>query len=267
MLLAIDIGNSAIKFAIYEAEGLLHRFSVATWRDYSPEELFFDRLKYVEQRFVRIDLVMVASVVPELNHTLTKASKDLFKVTPVFIDADYDMGMPIKYDPPEHAGADRLIGAFAARHKHGSPLVICSIGTALVVDAVNAEGEYIGGVIAPGPRLLAESLHTHTALLPMVQPKRPEKIVGENTEDAVTSGVYYGSATMAEGLISLVKRELSEQGSSNISPKIVLTGGYGQMMIDDLSMIDVYEENLVLDGLRILADRIINKDNAASNSQ
>ena len=99
MLLAIDIGNSAIKFAIYEPEGLLHRFSVATWRDYSPEELFFDRLRYVEQRFVRIDIVVVSSVVPELNGTLTEASQELFQVTPTFIDADFDIGMPIKYEP------------------------------------------------------------------------------------------------------------------------------------------------------------------------
>ncbi|MBX3288160.1 MAG: type III pantothenate kinase [Acidobacteria bacterium] len=264
MLLAIDIGNSAIKFAIYEAEGLLHRFSVATWRDYSPEELFFDRLKYVEQRFVRIDLVMAASVVPELNATLTKASQELFQVTPIFVDAGHDMEMPIKYDPPEHAGADRLIGAFAARQKHGAPLVICSIGTAMVVDAVNAAGEYIGGVIAPGPRLLAESLHTNTALLPLVQPKRPEKIIGKTTEDAVASGIYYGSAAMAEGLIRRVENELREDAPHDISPKIVLTGGYGHLMLEDLPMVDVYEENLVLDGLRILADRITDAHHAVS---
>lgn len=253
MLLAIDIGNSSIKFGIYEPEGLLHKFSVATWRDYAPEELFFDRFRYVEEKFVRVDAVVVSSVVPEVNPTLTKASLELFRVTPQFIDSSTDIGLKIKCDPPSGVGPDRLVGAFEAARKHGVPCVIASFGTATVVDAVSGDREFLGGVIAPGLRVMAEALHLKTSLLPRVNVQRPDHLIGRNTADAVLSGVYFGSVAMADGLIHRVVAEASEDGRS-ARPRVVATGGFGKLILDELPVIDVFEELLVLDGLRGLAE-------------
>lgn len=256
MLLAIDIGNSAIKFGIYDASGLLHRFSVATWRDYSPEELFFERFRYVEQRFVRINAIIASSVVPEVDDTLVRASLEFFKVTPVFVDETFDLGISIHYDPPSHVGSDRLVAASSALVKFGSPCVICSFGTALVVDTVNANGEFIGGIIAPGPGLMAEALHTKTALLPRIKVNRPEKLIGQTTPGAMASGIYYGSIAMAEGLISRVLSEMYNGSARHVKPKVVATGGFGKILAGEVPQIDIYDENLTLDGLRMIADRI-----------
>ncbi len=257
MLLAIDIGNSAIKFGIYDATGLLDRFSVATWRDYEPEELFFDRLRFVAQRFVRVDHVFASSVVPEVNATLTRATRELFKVTPVFVDERTDFGFTIKYSPPSHVGADRLVTAFSAVQKYKAPVIICSFGTATVVDAVNSKHEYIGGIIAPGLGIMAEGLHSKTSLLPKVTIARAENLIGQTTYDAVLSGVYNGTVALAEGLITRVMREMMEHDAAR--PKVIATGGFSRVLAPDLPSVDAFEDDMVLEGLRLLAERSLPK--------
>lgn len=251
MILAIDIGNSVIKFGIYEPDGLLHRFSVATWQDYTPEELFFDRFRYVEQKFVRIDKVIVSSVVPTLNDTLILASKELFKVTPLFIDSSYDLGLKILCEPATSVGSDRLVGAFAAAEKHGVPVVICSLGTATVIDAVNSDREFLGGVIVPGVSVMAGSLRANTSLLPKVKIRKPEKLIGNNTEEAILSGVFHGTVALVEGIAGRMSAEIADRDA----PVIILTGGFGMLLSEDLPDTFKFEENLVLDGLKLIAER------------
>ena len=118
MLLAIDIGNSSIKFGVFEASSLVDKFLIQTKRDYTVQELLFDRLRYVEDRFFRIDAVIVSSVVPELNETICGACKEMLKVTPVFVDNTFDLGLKIRYEPAEDVGSDRLINASAAAEKY-----------------------------------------------------------------------------------------------------------------------------------------------------
>ncbi|HMO80335.1 MAG TPA: type III pantothenate kinase [Pyrinomonadaceae bacterium] len=251
MLLAIDIGNSSIKFGIYEAEGLLHKFSVATWPDYAPEELFFDRFQYVEQKFVRIDKVIVSSVVPEVNETLVEASRELFKVTPTFVDHETDLGIKILYDPPSSVGPDRLAGAFCAVEKHGAPVVICSLGTATVIDAVDEERQYVGGIIAPGVLLMAASLHDRTSLLPKVKLRRPQGLIGRNTEEAILSGVVNGTASMVGSLVRRVASEIA----GDKTPTVIVSGGFVKTIGPDLPKEFIHEENLILEGLRKIAAR------------
>jgi type III pantothenate kinase len=249
MLLAIDIGNSAIKFGIYETKGLLHKFSVATWHDYTPEELFFDRFRYVEQTFVRIDEVIVSSVVPEVNETLVSASRELFKVTPSFVDHRTNLGIKILYNPPSSVGPDRLVGAFYAVEKHGAPVIICSLGTATVIDAVDDERQYVGGIIAPGISLMAASLHERTSLLPQVKLRRPQHLLGRNTEEAILSGVVHGTASIVETLVNRVSEEIFKDHE----PTVILSGGFVRTIRPDLPAAFVYEENLILEGLRMIA--------------
>lgn len=179
MLLAIDIGNSSIKFGIFDGPDLFHKFTIQTKRDYTVEELMFDRLKLVDQQFIQVDIgtCIVASVVPELNAVFAHVSRDLFKVTAQFVDAEWDFGFEIKYDPPSAAGVDRLVNAFAGVAKYGKPMIVCSLGTATTIDAVNAKGDFLGGVIAPGMLTSAKALQLAASKLPNVPINKPKSYI------------------------------------------------------------------------------------------
>jgi type III pantothenate kinase len=249
MLLAIDIGNSNIKFGVFDGAELTDKFSIATKRDYKPEELHFDRLQFADGKFLKIDQSYVSTVVPEMIDVVREASQVQFKVTPVFVDHNADFGIVNKYEPPTAVGIDRLVNASAAAEKYGTPVIVCSFGTATVIDAVNKNGEFIGGIIAAGAKLMAESLHENTALLPAVQIEKINHVIGNNTADAIRSGIVNGQIAMADGLI---KRVAAELGSK---PRVIATGGFAQFIADGIKTISVIDENLTLDGLRLLAER------------
>lgn len=256
MLLAIDIGNSFTKFGIFDEGELFHKFAIATRRDYAPDELHFDRFEFVEDRFVRIDKVVVSSVVPELNSIVREASLGQFKVTPQFIDHSANFGFVNLYEPPVDAGIDRLINASAAVREYGKPVVVCSFGTATTIDAVNAKGEYLGGVIAPGMAIMAEALYLKAAQLPKVEIGKPESIIGRTTTGAIQSGVFYGYLGQVDSLIRRVSKEISQparKGQKKVTPRIVATGGFARVIMSEIDSIDTVDENLTLEGLRYLA--------------
>jgi len=255
MLLAIDIGNSSIKFGIFDRDSLFHKFTIQTKRDYTAEELMFDRLKLVEEQFIQLDIgsCIVASVVPELNGPIAQVCRELFKITPRFVDASWELGLNIKYDPPEAAGADRLVNAFAAVRKYGAPSIICSFGTATTIDAVNAAGDFIGGVIAPGMLISAKALQLMTAKLPNVAIEMPRTVFGTSTIGSIQAGIVLGHAAMADGII---RRMLLETAgfSASADLNIVATGGFASLIAPEIGSITQVDENLTLDGLRMLAE-------------
>ena len=252
MLLTIDIGNSSIKFGVFDAEHLVDKFLIQTRRDYTTEELLFDRLRYVDEKFLRIDSVSVSSVVPELDHIVTEACENIVQVTPVFVDHTFDFGIKINYEP-RTAGTDRLINASAAAEKYGRPVIVCSFGTATTIDAVNAAGEYLGGAIAPGLNTLAAALHLNTSKLPLVVVNKPDSVIGSTTVDSIRSGVFFGYLGLVEGLIRRMFEELGE------TPIVIATGGLAQTVAANCDLIKRVDENLMLDGLRILFERRAHK--------
>ena len=249
MLLAIDIGNSLIKFGVFDGDELFDKFSIATKRDYNKDELHFDRLTFADGKFLKIDTAVVATVVPELIQSVREASRAQFKVTPTFVDHSSNFGIVNKYEPPTAVGIDRLVNASAAAEKYGTPVMICSFGTATVIDAVNKNGEFIGGIIAPGVRTMAESLYATTSQLPNVDLEKTDHVIGNSTSEAIRSGVVNGQIAMAEGLI---KQIAAEMGSK---PRVVATGGFSKLIADGIKTVSVIDENLTLDGLRLLAGR------------
>ena len=255
MLLAIDIGNSSIKFGIFDRGSLFHKFSIQTKRDYTAEELMFDRLKLVEEQFIQVDVgeCIVASVVPELNAVVAQVCRELFKVTPRFVDASWDFGLNIRYDPPETAGADRLVNAYSAVRKYGAPSIICSFGTATTIDAVNAAGDYLGGAIAPGLLVSAKALQMMTAKLPNVTIEMPRTVFGSSTVGSIQAGLVLGHAAMADGIIRRMLLETSGF-SSSAELNIVATGGFGRLIAAEVPSITQVDDNLTLDGLRMLAE-------------
>jgi type III pantothenate kinase len=247
MLLAIDVGNSSTKFGIFDGEELLHKFSIQTKRDYTVEELLFDRLKLYEKQFIQVDIdtCTVASVVPELNAVIAQVCRELFKINAQFVDSDWDFGFSIDYDPPSAAGIDRLVNCFAAASKYGSPVVACSFGTATTIDVVNADNVYVGGIIAPGMGTMAKALQLATAKLPNVPIEKPESVLGRTTVASIQSGVVNGHIAMVEGLLAKIENR----------GKVVATGGFARLIAPEIDAIDVVDENLTLDGLRLLKGR------------
>ncbi len=249
MLLAIDTGNSSIKFGIFESDTLVEKLRIPTRRDHAVHELLFDTLRYIKQHYSRIDKVAVSSVVTELDSTLRQACEEVLAVTPVFVDHDFNFGIQINYAPVTAIGTDRLVNAANAVEKYGMPVIVCSFGTATTIDVVNSEGEYLGGSIAPGMNTLAEALHLKTSKLPHVAIEKPASVIANTTIGSIQSGVFYGYIGLFEGIISRMFDELGEQ------PKVVGTGGFAKLVAENCDLIDTIDENLTLDGLRRMSEK------------
>jgi len=250
MLLAIDIGNSLIKYGVFDGDQLLEKSTITTKRDCRPDELQFDRFTSF-----KIDTVVVATVVPELIDVVRQAAQANFTVTPAFIDHSTDFGLKINYAPLESVGIDRLINAFAAADKYGTPIIVCSFGTATVIDSVSKDRKFLGGIIAPGVKTMAESLHQMTIRLPSVEIREPGSLIGNSTESAILSGIVNGHTALAEGLIQKITSN-SELETQNAEPTVVATGGFANLIASKIEAVTEINENLTLDGLRILARRI-----------
>lgn len=249
MLLAIDIGNSSIKFGLFEADDLVDKFSIPTVREYSVDELQFERLRFQQDRYMNIDTVMIGSVVPELDPTIAEALTRQLKVTPLFVDHSFDFGLTVDYSPLSDLGIDRLVNASAAFREHRAALIVCSFGTATTIDAITAGGRFLGGAIAPGMKLMAQSLNIGTSKLPIANIEPPESLFGKSTEDSVRSGVFYGYVGSVEGIIRRFVESFDEPSL------IVGTGGFGRTIQEHSDLLDVLDEELTLKGLRALAPR------------
>ena len=250
MLLAIDIGNSLIKFGVFDGAELLDKSSVTTKRDGRTDELQFDRLTSF-----KIDTVVVATVVPELIDMVREASETHFGVTPNFIEHSTEFGLNTGYHQPESVGIDRLINAFAAAEKYETPVIVCSFGTATVIDAVSKDGEFLGGIIAPGVKTMADSLHQTTSSLPAIEIREPERLIGNSTESAILSVVVNGHIAMTEGLIQRIKSH-SKLGTRNSELNVIATGGFATLIASKIEEVTQIDENLTLEGIRLLAERV-----------
>lgn len=263
MFLAIDIGNSSIKFGLFEDGTISRRFSIPTKENLSLNKLTAKWEHFIGSRNVKVDSVMVASVVPEANIHISAFCKTIFTVEPVFIDSSMLDDMESSYEPPTSTGHDRLINVYAALKKYGSPVIICSFGTATTIDAANDQGKYLGGIIAPGMLTMSESLHAKASQLPNIDIRPARRVIGNSTESSILSGIYFGQAGLAEKLIERIADELSPN-STDKRPVVVATGGLANMLFPAISGIDHLDENLTLEGLYFLSQR--GKDNSAKHS-
>jgi type III pantothenate kinase len=240
MLLAVDIGNSSIKFGVFDANTLLVRFSIPTRRDATTADL----QKSISGNLdLPITAVIICSVVPEAERAVRDFMQQRYKVAPIFVNNGFDLGLKIRYEPENSLGTDRLVAAYAAVKKFGRPVIVCDFGTATTIDAVNAKSEFLGGVIAPGMNAMAEALHFKAAKLPRVNIVKPEAVIGTSTLGSILSGVFYGYIGLVEGL---VRRMTEEVGKST---KIVATGGLSKLIAENTEILEIVDENLVLEGL------------------
>lgn len=250
MLLAIDIGNTTANFGVFDGDSLVSTFAIPTVRDQKSEDIYALIKAYLE-----FDLsgVIISSVVPELEIHFLKLFKTHFGSIPNFIDSSFDFGFSINYLPPESCGTDRLVDAFAAKALYGLPCIVCDLGTATTIDAVNSKNEYLGGVIVPGVKTLVDSLFEKTSKLPKIEIAKPKKVIGNSTVSSIQSGVYYGYLGLVDGIIERMIAELGEK------PVVVATGGFSGLIAENSKFIEIVNRDLLLVGLRMLHDREINR--------
>lgn len=252
MLLVIDAGNTNTSLGVYEGERLVAHWRLRTARDRTVDEYGVQARKLFELAgldFKSIDAVAIASVVPPLNFTLRRMSELYFHRTPLFVDNTTDTGVPILYDPPSDVGADRIVDAVAAIHKYGAPAIIVDFGTATTFDAINERGEYLGGVITPGITISSDALFARTSRLPRVEIKRPSSVIGSSTVGSMQSGLYYGYAGLVDGILKRMREELGA------SARIIATGGLAPLIATASDYIEEIDDNLTLDGLRLVYER------------
>ena len=250
MLLCVDIGNSAIKFGIFDGSKLTSKFSIPTDRELTAERL---AQQINDRPSMQIDAAIVCSVVPEIDAAVRRFVKDEFQVDARFVKSTDDFRLIISF-PVTTTGADRLVNSFAASEKYGTPCIVVSFGTATTIDVVNAEREYLGGLIAPGMKIGAQALAIAASKLPEVELTKPESVIAQTTEKAIQSGIVYGHIEMIKGLLRRVSNELGAK------PKIVATGGFARMLTSEIEDISIVDDDLTLNGLMLLNKRAVNPD-------
>ncbi|MBR1754885.1 type III pantothenate kinase [bacterium] len=245
MLLTIDIGNTSIKLGVFEDNALLEEFRLASDKELSQDE--YEVLLRTLFKSYKISGCILGSVVEELNEKITRAVRNVFNTEPLVLNSDTETGLKIKLKNPKEAGADRIANACAAYVNYSKPCIVIDFGTAISFDIVNSGGEFIGGVIAPGLKLQMNALNKFTSKLPKIDVAISPSAIGDNTTDAILSGVIRGTACMIDGLVKQCEKELGEKAI------IVATGGYSGLISNYLEKpFDFINPTLTLEGLRIL---------------
>ena len=243
MILTIDVGNTDTVFAFYKTDKIVENFRVPT-KPYKDKQEYIAILQGFRKKVPSVEGVIIASVVPVVKDSLFEASYEVFEVLPLLLgNDDVKIDLKVKIDKPKSLGADRVANSIAAIKKFGKNVIVIDFGTATTFEIVGNDNDYIGGVIAPGINTSIRSLHEAAALLPMYEVKRPKKVIATCLDDALHSGIFYGSLGMINFLVENIKRELKEDF------KVISTGGLGGLFTEYTEGIDAYEPDLTTFGL------------------
>jgi type III pantothenate kinase len=263
MLLVIDVGNTNTVLGVYETPApadtaakapaaLVAHWRVATNKTQTVDEygvLFRNLFAMANLEVAAIQGIVISSVVPPLDATLRGVCKQYFNSQALFIEPGIKTGMPVHYDNPAEVGADRIVNGVAAFQRYGGPCIVVDFGTATTFDAISAKGEYMGGLIAPGVGISADALVERTARLPRVEFRKPARIIGTNTINSMQAGLFYGYIGLVDGIL---ERMISEMGTNT---KVVATGGLGGLIGEHSRYIAEVNDELTLEGLRLIWER------------
>ena len=252
MLLVIDVGNTHTVLGVYQGKRLLHHWRVWTDREKTSDEYgilvrnLYDGSHFSSQE---IAAIVLSSVVPPLTPTIIELCVRYFGIQPLVVGPGIKTGISIQMDNPKEVGADRIVNAVAAFARYNKACIVLDFGTATTFDYVSSKGDYMGGIIAPGAGISAEALFRQASKLPRVEIAKPPTVIGKNTVAAMQSGLFYGYLGLVEGIIDRMKRELGSD------PVVVATGGLAGILAKESSKIHEIDENLTLEGLRIIYER------------
>jgi len=249
MLLAIDIGNTNIVWGVFDGDRLVADWRINTDHAKTTDEyaiLLLDLLRVEGISPERVDGVIVSSVVPPLTPLFEELAEAYFHRLPLNVSAELETGLTLKYGNPHEVGSDRIVNAAAAYRRYGGPIIVVDFGTATTFCAVTADGEYLGGAIAPGLRISAEALYTRTAKLPKIELARPKSAIGRDTVTSMQAGLIFGYAGLVDELVRRIQQELGRDCF------VLATGGLAGLIAPEAHSIREVRPHLTLEGLALL---------------
>ena len=253
MLLAIDVGNTNTVFALHDGARWRAQWRSATNATRTADEyaVWLSQLMSIEQLGLDdIRSCIVSTVVPQAKFNFRNLSRRYFNFDPMFVgEVGVELGVPIRIDRPEQAGADRLVNAIGAHATYPGALIVIDSGTATTFDIVGKDGGFEGGIISPGINLSVKALHDAAAALPRIAIQRPTKVIGGDTVSAMQSGIFWGYVELIDGLVRRIKNEYHEDMS------VVATGGVASLFEDASETIDHYDQDITIRGLLEIARR------------
>lgn len=253
MLLVIDAGNTNITLGVFQGEKLFGTFRLTTKIQRTSDEYGITLKEMVERQGLDsngIDAVIIASVVPDIMHSLGSGIIKYFHVKPLVVSSGIKTGIRIVTENPRQVGADRIVDAVAAYTLHGGPVIVIDYGTATTYDLVGPDGTFESAVIAPGIRTSAQAMWGQAALLPAIEIRKPKSILAKETITSMQAGLVYGQIGQTEYIVQKIKEE-----SGYLDAKVVASGGLGSILAKETKCIDIYDADLTLKGLRILYEK------------
>jgi type III pantothenate kinase len=258
VLLTIDAGNTNVVIGVFEGDKIKSSWRMRTERRRMADEWAMTLLGFLQHDHIEpsdIKAAVISSVVPPLTPELKQAIERYFKLTPLVVEPGIKTGVAVRYENPREVGADRIVNAVAALHYYGGPAIVIDFGTATTFDALSTAGEYLGGAIAPGVGIASEALFSLASRLYRVELLPPKQAIGRNTTASMQSGIMFGYMGLVESMVRRFNQELLE-----ISPppagqrvKVIATGGLAEVLAqDNQSLIDVVDQDLTLQGLRLI---------------
>lgn len=253
MLLAIDVGNTNITLGVFDGKELIGTFRMTSGTSHTSDEYGTSIRNILRDNNLAIEAitdVIIASVVPNVMHSLTSCVIKYFNTKPIIIEAGIKTGIRVATDEPRKTGADRIVDAAGAYSVYGGPVIVIDYGTATTYDLVEADGTFRYGVTAPGIRISAKALWEGAAKLPEIEIKKPQSILAKETVSSMQAGLIYGQIGQTE---YIVKKIIAESGLENV--KVVATGGLGGIISAETDVIDVYNANLTLQGMQYIFEK------------
>jgi type III pantothenate kinase len=248
MLLAADVGNTQTVLGLYDGERLVDQWRVRTETSSTGDEIgaLFSRLLDVST----LTGVVLSSTVPALVREYERFAERWLKGVPLLVvGPGIRTGIPIRYDDPREVGPDRIANALAARERYGSPVIVVDFGTSTNFDIVSADGEYLGGVLAPGVEVSMDALFARAARLLKVDLVEPPSVIGKTTVTGLQSGLVYGFAALVDGIVARIRGELEAEA------RVIATGGLADVIAPHARTIERVDADLTLEGLRLVWER------------
>jgi type III pantothenate kinase len=251
MLLALDIANTNIKMGMFEGDKLQANWRIATSVQRTADEYAVILLNLLRENGIDVSDITkgaMSCVVPPLLTTFNEMFQKYFNIHPLVVGPGVRTGVRIRMDNPREVGADLIANTAAALHMYKLPVIVVALGTATAFATVSKEGDYLGGVIAPGIGISSEALFARTAALPRVELARPKSTIGPNTIAAMQSGIIFGYAGLVDSIVTRIQEELGEKAT------VVATGGYANIIAEEAKTIDEINPDLTLIGIKTIHD-------------
>ena len=252
MLCVIDVGNTHTVLGLYRDTELVNKWRLRTDSKRTSDEwglALKNLFDLAELDLKEVRSAAISSVVPQAVFSITRAVKRYFGITPLVVGPGVKTGLAIRYESPREVGADRVVNAVAAYAAEQAACIVVDFGTATTFDCLSANGEYLGGAIAPGIAAALDSLVEKTAKLPRVEIDKPRNVLGRNTVESIQSGILFGYVSLVDGLVLRLKEEMGGE------VKVIATGGFASTIAGESKTIERVDPDLTLEGLRLIHQR------------